>query len=88
MVLYVVAVRDAATEAFARPFYVHRPAEAIRSFSDEVKRKPEPGQQNQLNAHPQDYELHQLAVFDDATGVFTAAPERLARAVDFHFGND
>lgn len=86
MILYVIAVRDSATEAFARPFFVTRPAEAIRSFSDEVNRTPDPGQQNQLHAHPSDYELFQLATFDDNLGQFTQAYERLARAVDFHFG--
>lgn len=83
MNLYVVAARDRATEAFARPFYVSRPGEAIRSFSDEVMRKPEPGQNNPLHAHPTDFELWQLAIFDDNTGAFTPALERLARAEDF-----
>lgn len=88
MVLYVCAARDRATEAFARPFYVHRPAEAIRSFADEVSRKPDPGQANPLYAHPSDFELWQLATFDDNSGSFVPALERLARAEDFHFGKD
>jgi len=88
MLLYVCAARDRATEAFARPFYVSRPAEAIRSFQDEVQRKPSDGQFNQLNAHPTDFELWQLATWDDNSGEFKMQPERLARAEDFHFGKD
>jgi len=83
MILYVCSVRDRATEAFARPFYVSRPGEAIRSFGDEALRKPEPGQHNNIYSHPTDYELFQLATFDDITGAFAPAVERLARAEDF-----
>lgn len=83
MILYVCAARDRATEAFARPFYVSRPGEAIRSFSDEVLRKPDPGTVNQLYSHPTDFELWQLATWDDNTGNFVPAIERLARAEDF-----
>lgn len=86
MVLYVCSVRDRATEAFMRPFYVHRPAEAVRSFSDEVKRKPTDQAPNAIGAHPSDYELWQLALFDDETGKFTDAPERLVRGEDVDFG--
>lgn len=82
MQLVVCSVRDRATEAFMRPFYVHRPAEAVRSFTDEVRRKADPGQQNLLNSHPTDYELFSLAVFDDQTGEFRPAMERLARGED------
>lgn len=77
MKLFSCAVRDLATEAFGRPFYVNHTALAVRSFSDEVN-NPE----SELGRHAKDYELWLLAVFDDANGVYESNPERLARASD------
>lgn len=88
MLLYMCAVRDSATEAFAQPIFVPRPAVALRSFGEECNRKPTEGNPNALYTHPSDYELYQLGVYDDNTGDFSPAKERLARAVDFHMGRD
>lgn len=43
-------------------------AMASRSFTDEVNNAVEG---NNLYRHPEDYELHCLAVFDEDTGKFT-----------------
>lgn len=81
--LYVVAVKDSAIEAFNRPFYVPAVGAAVRSFTDEVNRKAE---DNPMHAHPDDYSLHVLAVFDDETGTFSPenpeGPRLLARGKD------
>lgn len=77
MKLYAIAVRDTATESFGRPFFVNHAAQAFRSFSDEVNNKD-----SELGKHPSDYELWQLATFDDSTGLFAESAERLARAAD------
>jgi hypothetical protein len=78
--LVVCAVRDAALQAYARPFFVPTKGVAMRSFRDEVKRKAE---DNPMHQHPEDYELFALGTFDEASGVFELEGfERLARAVD------
>lgn len=82
MIMYAVAIFDRATEYFARPAFVHRPAEAIRSFTDEVNRKPTPDAPNQLFSHPNDYELWQLGLYDDGEGAFENSKGRLVRAAD------
>lgn len=74
---HIVAVRDLATETFGRPFSVHHPRQAIRSFTDEVN-NPE----SEVGRHAEDYELFQLGTFDDATGELTSDITRLVRATD------
>lgn len=73
----MVAVSDRAVGAFMNPFVAPSIGWAVRSFSDEVNRK---GADNQLAAHPEDYELWVLAVYDDETGAFSAPPDG-ARAI-------
>lgn len=63
----VVAVRDSAMNAFARPFTVPSIGVAVRSFSDEVNRE---ATDNTMFAHCDDYELWELAAWDDETGAF------------------
>lgn len=79
MIYEIVAIRDGAVAAFARPAFTRSKGEAIRSFSDEVNRND---QDNTLHTHPEDYALYYLGHFDDATGQFTCPkqPEQLAEA--------
>lgn len=77
MKLYAIAVRDLATESFGRPFFVNHPAQAVRSFTDEVNNA-----ESEIGKHPSDYEMWLLASLDDGTGLFADSPERLARAAD------
>lgn len=63
----VCAVRDLAVGAFLRPFNAPSIGWALRSFTDEVNRKAE---DNSMYQHPEDYELHLLAMFEDTTGSF------------------
>lgn len=78
---FVVAVRDSAANAFARPFVVPTPGMAIRSFTDEVNRRDEA---NSMFKHPDDYVLFELGSFDDESGVITSlpSPRQLCRAKD------
>lgn len=69
--LVVCAVRDSAVQGFGRPIFVPQVAAATRSFTDEVNRPPQPGQQNDLYSHSEDFELWHLADFDDDTGQFS-----------------
>lgn len=63
----VVAVRDRAADAYMRPFFVPTIGMAVRSFQDEVNRA---NVENPLFAHPEDYDLYVLGVFDEDTGRF------------------
>lgn len=65
----VVAVRDTAVKAFARPFFVPSIGYATRSFGDEVNRQ---AGDNPMHQHPEDFELWVLAEFDEDHGSFQA----------------
>lgn len=61
-------VWDSAVQAYGRPLFLRTNGECIRAFMDEVKRNDP---QNSLFHHPEDYELHFIAYFDDETAEFT-----------------
>lgn len=76
----VCSVHDSASGVFGRPFYVVARAQAIRSFTDEVQRQ---AADNELNKHPSDFVLYELAEFDDVSGQFSdSAPQVLIRGKD------
>lgn len=77
MKIIVVAVRDRQLNAFGRPWYASTRGQAVRSFSDEVNRS---AGDNQLYMHPEDFELFQLATFDEDSGTFANldSPAQLA----------
>lgn len=75
----VCAVYDHAVQCFGQPFYVRARGEAVRSFTDEVNRA---AQENNLYQHPEDFDLTQVAVFDDESGKFEEVQEVLIRGKD------
>ena len=77
MKLHVVSVRDRAADAFGRPIFVAAIGQAIRSFQDEINRS---GENNEMNKHPDDYDLYHLGTWDDESGKFEmlAEPKQLA----------
>lgn len=76
----VVSIFDSATQMYSKPMFVPSAAYAIRSFKDEVNRADG---NNQLNAHPEDFELRMLSTFDEDTGIFTTTGMQvLARGKD------
>ena len=80
MHLFVVCVKDRAAEDFNRPFFVPHSNVAIRDFTDEVNRA---AADNQLNKHPDDFDLYLLGEFNDNTGEFSiSVPQVLVRAKD------
>lgn len=83
MILIACSVRDLKAEVFARPFFVGRAGEAMRSFQDEVLSGD--ATTSLLAKHPADFELWELGSFDDELGVFTANGNGrlLARGSDF-----
>lgn len=81
MLQFVVSVKDRAADVFNRPFFVPHRNVAVRDFTDEVNRA---APDNQLNKHPDDFDLYILGTFDDNTGAFLMedAPTVLVRAKD------
>jgi hypothetical protein len=80
MLHYVVCVKDRAAEVFNRPFFVPHRNVAVRDFTDEVNRS---AADNQLNKHPDDFDLYLLGTYDDNTGFFNLdVPTVLVRAKD------
>lgn len=80
MKLVIVAVKDRAVDGYMRPFTVPHRNAALRSFTDEANRK-----ESEINAHPEDYDLYEIATFDDQTGNIEnikQPPELIARAQD------
>jgi len=77
----IVSVKDTAAQVFGRPVFVPSIGVAMRSFRDEVNRKDST---EDLARHPDDFELYELATFDDATGIIVMLPEprMVARAKD------
>ncbi|WNK12796.1 MAG: nonstructural protein [Microvirus sp.] len=79
MIYSIVSVRDGASGAFGRPFFVHARGQAIRSFTDEINRS---AADNEMNRHPEDFDLFFIGTFDDSNGGMTNAPELLLRGKD------
>lgn len=76
----ILAVRDRALDAYGQPFFASSTGGAIRSFADEINRKAEG---NQLNKHPEDFDLYYLGEFDDNTGEFDPSrPSQIAVGKD------
>jgi hypothetical protein len=67
MKLNICSVKDRAADAFGRPMFVPSTGVALRSFSDEINRADS---DNQLNNHPDDFDLYEFGLFDDNTGLF------------------
>lgn len=82
MKLIVVSVYDRASEVFGRPAFIPARGAAIRSFTDEVNRVDA---NNELNRHPDDFDLYILGEFEDSQGIFTLddnGPTVLVRGKD------
>lgn len=81
MIRFVCSVVDQKIETFGLPIFVPHTGAAVRSFTDEVRRQ---GDDNQLNKHPEDFDLFLLGEFDDQTGELRSLPDpqRLVRGVD------
>ena len=68
MKLNMYSVFDKAAAGYTRPFFMQSDAQAIRAFGDDAVRADSP-----VAAHPEDYSLARIGVFDDNTG--KVAPE-------------
>lgn len=82
MIQFVCAIKDSASGLFGRPIFVVKPAQAMRSFTDEVNRA---APDNELHRHPEDFELYCLGSFDDSTGHLSpldSGPSLIVRGKD------
>jgi hypothetical protein len=77
----IVSLKDTAARVFGIPFVVQAPAQAIRSLRDEVNKE---NRDSDVARHADDFELYQVAEFDDTTGKVVSydAPQLLCRAKD------
>lgn len=71
MINIICSVKDRAADAFGRPLFVPSVGLAIRSFSDEVNRQAD---DNQMYHHSDDFDLFELGIFDDSTGIIECHP--------------
>lgn len=74
MILHVCSIRDRAVDSFGSPICVPALGQAVRSFTDEVNRKSD---DNQLNRHPDDFDLYVLGTFNSDTGLFDCGVPRM-----------
>lgn len=77
MNMVVCSIRDSKTELYSAPLYFLSVGQAIRSFSDEINRADD---KSQFFNHPGDFDLWQVASFNDHSGEFdnVIPPKRLA----------
>lgn len=76
----IFAIRDRAADVFGQPMFFPSTGLAVRGFSDEVNRV---APDNNLNKHPEDFDLFQLGEYDDETGTMSATrPEQVAVGKD------
>lgn len=81
MLKVIVALRDSAARVYGLPFVVQATAHAVRSLRDEVNSKEAT---SDVARHPEDFELYELATFDEDTGIVSVVePVRMVcRAKD------
>lgn len=79
MKVKLYSVRDIVSKCYKAPFTAVAQGEAIRSFITAVDNP-----QTQLHQFPDDFELHEIGIWDDETGVFeTTDPVCIARAWEY-----
>ena len=78
MVQHVFSVYDEKAEAFYPPFFLQTVGMALREIMDCVN-----DPKHKFGAHPADYTLFQLGVFDDSTGVLVADKKSLGCCIEF-----
>ena len=80
MLKIIVSLKDTATQVFGTPFVVGAPAQAVRSLRDEVNSKDST---TDIRRHPGDFELYEIATFDEESGVVGGyTPKLVCRAKD------
>lgn len=84
MKMVVVAVFDAAAQAFTVPQFVGHRGIALRSFRDACNVK-----ESAFGKHPEDYDLYEIGSYDDISGLLECYPgqsDLIARGKDMVTG--
>lgn len=81
MIFVMVCIKDRVADTFGTPYCVPAVGIAVRGFTDEINRAAE---DNMIYKHPDDFDLFQVATYDDATGMITqdAVPRQLVLGRD------
>jgi hypothetical protein len=76
MRLSIYSIYDKTAQAYIQPFYMHNNGLAIRAFQDNVN---DNSGNNNINKHPNQFDLYKLGTYDDKTGVIEShSPEVIA----------
>lgn len=68
--LKVYSVHDKKVERYLQPFFCPHVGDALRAFERDCVNK-----ETILHTHPEDFELHEVATFDEKKGIFEALPK-------------
>lgn len=79
MILTLFTIRDSKANTFAAPFTAPTRGMALRMFADHVN-----DPQTMPNKHPEDFELFELATYDDQAGTIDShTPTQLGSALEY-----
>lgn len=77
----ILCIRDRAADTFGQPMFFPQIGQAVRGFSDEIKRVHE---NNNMNKHPEDFDLFHMGEWDDEAGTFEGIrPVQVAIGKDY-----
>jgi Phage ORF5 protein len=80
----IVAIRDRAIDTYSVPSFVPNVGAAVRGFGDEIKRPHTDERPNQLNLHPEDFDMFLMGTYDDQSGLFDSqVPKQIAIGKDY-----
>lgn len=84
MELNVYSILDLKTKAYGQPFYAKTRGEAIRSFTSAINAgQPD----NMLRKYPGDFELYEIATWDDNLGHMSMLDSRNNLGLASHYVN-
>jgi len=80
MKMQVFSIFDKKAIVFSQPFFLQNQGVALRAFADLAQ-----DNSSKIAKHPEDYDLYQLANFDDVEGSFESLkqPVFITHALDF-----
>lgn len=84
MKVKIYSIFDIKVSAYSQPFFAMSDGAAVRMFTDTVNGPVDPktGMKNSISAHPEDYRLDRIGVFDDENGSLVSDTGCLIQAVE------
>ena len=80
MIVRMFAIFDSKAEAFLQPFFASTKAVALRNFASAVTQED-----STFHKHAEDYQLFEIALFDDHSGEVKGLEAKLALAYATEF---